>query len=117
MTTQLGEQVAEEGRPFAQMRPQQLVLCAIGRSRAGAGAGARRGAAGGRSDRGGVLAEVQRDAPGAPERAGADPDDLAAGAERVEPSLGVGAGAPWQHVALPGLDGQRESLQRYENLA
>ena len=29
----------------------------------------------------------------------------------------VGAGAARQHVALPDLDGQRETLQRHEHLA
>ncbi len=88
------------------MRAQELVLGAARRLLAGARrAGGRR-----RPEHRGVLAEVQRDAPGAPERPCPHPHELAAGAEAVEPGLRVGAGAPRQHVALPGLDRQREPL-------
>ena len=65
-----------------------------------------------------VLAEVERDpAAAAAERAGADPDDLAAGAELVEPGRAVGAEPARQHVALPDLRGQRDALERDQRLA
>src|SRR6202020_1355678 len=70
-----------------------------------------------RPDQRRVLAEVQRDAPRAAKRAGADPDELAARAEAVEPRRRIGAEAAWEYVALPHLDGQREALQRHERLA
>ncbi len=110
---ELGEQVGEEGGSGGQPRAQQLVLGVAWRLRTGAC----RGSGGGRPNGRGVLAEVQRHAPGAPEWTCADPDDLAAGAEAVHPGLGVRAGAPRQHVALPDLDGQREPLQPHEHLA
>ena len=51
-----------------------------------------------------VLAEVEGDAAvAAAAGAGADPDQLAAGAELVEPGWRVGAEAAWQHVSLPDL--------------
>src|SRR4029079_2195813 len=65
-----------------------------------------------------VLAEVEGDAAVvAAEGAGADPDQLAAGAELVEPALRVGAEAARQHVGLPGFRRQRDPLQRHQRLA
>ena len=65
-----------------------------------------------------VLAEVERDAAGrAPSAPGADPDDLAAGGQLVEPGRAVGAEPARQHVALPDLRGQRHALQRDQRLA
>ena len=65
-----------------------------------------------------VLAEVESDlAVVAPEGPGADPDQLAARAELVEPGRAVGAESPGQHVALPGLRRQRDALQRDQRLA
>ena len=113
---ELGEQVGEEARALRQAaragarargRPAATAL-----RRASA-----RGAQPAAPISGRVLAEVERDAPGAPERARADPHELAARAQAVEPGLRVGAGAPRQHVALPDLGGQREALQRHEHLA
>ena len=121
---QLAQQIGEEARPGAQPRPDQLVLGAAGRapSRASAADSARRGGADRRSpgapDHRRVLAEVQRHATGvAPQRARADPHDLAARAQAVQPGRRVGAGAPRQHLALPHLDRQRQPLQRHEHLA
>ena len=72
----------------------------------------------GRADEGRVLAEVEGDPPRrAAERARADPDDLAARAERVHPGRRVGADAARQHVALPHLGREREPLERHEHLA
>ena len=71
-----------------------------------------------RAEPAGVLAEVERHLAGAPaERAGADPDELAAGAELVDPGGRVGADAARQHVALPHLGRQRQALERHEHLA
>ena len=65
-----------------------------------------------------VFAEVEGDAAvAAPEAPGADPDQLAAGAELVEPVRGVGAEPPRQHVGLPHFRRQRDALQRHQRLA
>ena len=65
-----------------------------------------------------VLAEVEGDlAVAAAQRPGADPDELAAGAELVQPGRAVGAEPAGQHVALPGLRGQRDPLERDQRLA
>ena len=64
-----------------------------------------------------VLAEVERDPPGARQRPGADPDDLAAGGQLVEPGRAVGAEPAREHVALPDLGRQRDALQRDQRLA
>ncbi len=65
-----------------------------------------------------VLAEVQRHASArAPQRARAQPHQLAAGAERIQPRRRVAAEAARQHVALPNVGCQREALQRHELLA
>ena len=65
-----------------------------------------------------VLAEVEGDlSVVAPKRPGTDPDELAAGAELVEPGGAVGAEPPGQDVPLPGLRRERHSLQRDERLA
>src|SRR3954453_6718459 len=64
-----------------------------------------------------VLAEVERDlAAAAAQGTGADPDDLAPGAELVEPGRAVGAEAPREHVTLPDLRRERDSLERDESL-
>src|SRR5206468_460630 len=62
---------------------------------------------GGRAERGGVLAEVERD----PVETRAHPDDLAGGAERVEPGGLVAGHAARQHVGLPERDRKRQRLQ------
>ena len=109
---ELGQQVAEEARPRAQALAQQRVL---GLRRRLAMPSGRRG---GRAQQLGVLAEVERHAPRvAPERAGADPHDLAACAQRVQPRGRVGARPGCQHVALPCRHGKRQALQRNEHLA
>ena len=65
-----------------------------------------------------VLAEVQRHlAAAAAQRARAQPDDLAAGAQLVEPRGAVGAEASRQDVALPDLRGEGDPLQRDERLS
>ena len=111
---ELGEQVGEEARTVGEARAQLVDLRSIvlGAHRGECARSARR-----RADRGGVLPEVQRHAPGASERAGANPHQLAARAQTVQPRLRVGARAAWQHVALPDPDGKREALQRNEHLA
>ena len=77
-----------------------------------------RAAARGRAEHRGVLAEVERHPAGAPpERARADPHDLAGRAQLVHPRGRVGADAARQHVALPHLGREREALQRHERLA
>jgi hypothetical protein len=71
----VGEQVAEEARARAQALADRLVRRLLGRA-----------GRGGRAEQRRVLAEVQGDAAGPPaERAGADPHDLAGGAQLVEP--------------------------------
>ena len=65
------------------------------------------------AERGGVLAEVERDAV----EPGADPHDLAGRAERVELLRPVAGDAPGQQVALPEAERQRQRLQRHERLA
>ena len=58
-----------------------------------------------------VLAEVEGDlAAASAERAGADPHELAAGAELVEPGGAVGAEASRQDVPLPDLGRERDAL-------
>ncbi len=109
----LGQQVGEEAGALGQALAQQQVLGLLGRARRGAA----RGAAGRRAYRRGVVAEVEGHPARASERAGADPDQLAAGAEMVEPGLRVGARAPGEDVSLPALDGQCQALQRHEDLA
>ncbi len=104
----LGQQVGEEARRAAEPLAQQVVR----------GLARRVDGAAGRSDRLGVLAEVQGDLPGAaPERPGADPDHLAGRAQLVEPRRRVGAGAAREDVALPHVGRQRQPLQRDEHLA
>ena len=64
-----------------------------------------------------ILAEVQRHPAGVPpQRARADPHELATRAQLVHPGRRIGADAAGQHVALPHLGGQRESLERDEDL-
>src|SRR5205823_13241678 len=50
------------------------------------------------------------------DRARADPHELAAGAQLVHPGRGVGTDAARQHVALPGLDRERQALERDKDL-
>ena len=64
-----------------------------------------------------VLAEVEGHAAGAAQRPRADPHDLTAGGELVQPALAVRAQPAGQHVALPDLRRERNSLQRDERLA
>ena len=64
-----------------------------------------------------VLAVVERDLAGAPQRPGADPDELAAGGQLVEPGRAVGAEPAREHVVLPDLGRQRDALKRHEGLA
>ena len=72
----------------------------------------------GRPEPANVLAEVERHpARAAAERARADPDELAAGAELVEPGGRPAAEPARQDVALPGLGGERDALERHEHLA
>ena len=59
-----------------------------------------------------LVAEVERD----PIEARSDPDDLAAGAELVEPGGAVAAEAARQHVVLPGPGGQRHTLHGHQRL-
>src|SRR5207245_6142229 len=68
---------------------------------------------GGRAERGGILAEEDRDAV----EAGADPDDLARGTELVELRGLIVRHAARQHLRLPERDGKRKSLQRHERFA
>ena len=105
----VGQQVGEEAR----RRP----AAARGRPR-GPAPTARSPALRRRADQRRVVAEVQRHAAGpAPERARADPHDLARRAQLVQPRGRVGAGAARQHVALPHLQRQRQPLERHEHLA
>ena len=65
-----------------------------------------------------VLAEVEGHlARAAPQRAGADPDHLAAGAELVEPGGRPAAEPAGKDVALPGVGGEGDALERDEYLA
>src|SRR5262249_45924758 len=65
-----------------------------------------------------ARAEVQRDAPAAlAERPRADPDDLAACAQLVDPRRAVCAEAAREHVSLPHLRRQRDALEWDERLA
>ena len=58
-----------------------------------------------------VLAEVDGHLPAAAaERPGADPNDLTARGELVEPGRAVGAEAAGKHVPLPDLGRERDSL-------
>jgi hypothetical protein len=76
------------------------------------------GVAGGRSGEADVLAEVESHPPvAATQRPSADPDELAAGAELIEPDRAVLAQTAREHVALPGLRCERHSLQRDQGLA
>ena len=73
---------------------------------------------GGRAEHRQVLAEVQgHPARSPPERAGPDPDELAARAQLVHPRRRIRARAARQHVALPRLGGHRQSLERDQHLA
>ena len=77
-----------------------------------------RGRPGGGPSSGRVVTEVQRDAPGAPaQRAAADPHDLAAGAQLVQPVRRVGPQPARQHVLLPQLRRERQALQRRQHVA
>ena len=109
---QLGQQVGEEAGPLCQAGAQELVLGAARRRCASA-----RGAPGtaGRSTvrRHGSRSRPARSARRGP---GPDPHELAARAEAVEPGLRVGAGATREHVALPDLDRQRQTLQPRQHL-
>ena len=105
---QLGEEVGEEARRLRQARTKQLVL---GRVRP-------LGLVGRRADGLDVVAEIERHAARvAPQGTGADPHELAAGAQLVHPGRRVGATAAWQHVALPDVGGEREALEGHEHLA
>ncbi len=66
----------------------------------------------GRAEHSGILTEEERD----PVEAGTDPDDLAGGAEPVEPGRLVAGHAPRQHLGLPQRHRQRERLQGHERL-
>ena len=107
---EVGEQVEPEVRPGGEALADRVVGVALGplelhvRRR--------------RPREADVLAEVEGDAAVvAPAGAGADPDDLAAGAELVEPGRRVGAEPPRQHVLLPDLRRQHHALQRHQRLA
>ena len=90
----LHQQVGEEAGAARQALAQALVELAV-RVLARPGR---------RAEQGRVLTEVQRDAPRPPaERAAADPDHLAAGAELVQPVRRVRAEPARQHVLLPHL--------------
>jgi hypothetical protein len=105
----VGEQVEPEARPDDEPLADPVVDLALRRLDLDVG---RR-----RTREPHVLPEIQRDATPAAERAGADPDELAAGAELIQPGGAVGAEAARQHVALPDLRRQRDTLQRHERLA
>src|SRR5581483_6238555 len=96
------EQVGPEEGAAPERRTEAVVRLALRRRR-------RRDAA----ERGRVLAEVERDAVGA----GADPDDLAGRAERVELLGPVAGDAPRQHLRLPERRREGERLERDEGLA
>ena len=105
---QVGEQVGPEGRPALEAladRMMQRPVRTVGLDR-------------GRPQPAGVLAEVEsHTARAASQRPGPHPHELAAGTQLVEPGGGVGAGAPRQHVPLPNLRGERQTLQRHQQLA
>ncbi len=104
----MDEQVGEEAGAGAQPLADRLV----GRL------GRRLAAARRRPEQVDVLAEVQRHLAGAaPERAGADPHDLAGRAQLVQPAGRVGAGAAREHVLLPHVDRQRHALERHQHVA
>ena len=67
----------------------------------------------GRAEKRRIVAEVQGDAI----EAGADPDDLARGAEHVQIGRPERGHAPREDVALPERRGKRHALQRDERLA
>src|ERR1700686_242828 len=109
---QVREQVTEEARAGSEALAQGLVLG--GRRHIGR-LGPRLGR---RPEQRKVLAEVEGYGPtGAPQGAGAQPNELAAGAEGVEPRWRVAAQATRQHIALPGLWRERETLKRHELFA
>ena len=96
------DHVGPEERAGPERRSQPVVLFALGR-----------GGARNLTERGRILAEVDGD----PIEPGADPDDLAARAERVE-LLGTVVGHPArQELGLPQSDGEREGLKRHESFA
>ena len=98
----LGEQVGPEHGAAPERLADGGRLGSLRRRRAGGPAEQRR-----------VLAEVDGDAV----EPGADPDELAGGAERVERGGLVAGDAARQHLGLPERDRQREPLQRHERLA
>ena len=105
------QQVGEEARAGGESFADRGVLRQIGV--AGGRAAKLR-----RPELGQVLAEVQGDSPGAaPQRTRPDPHDLTGGAELIDPRRRVGADPARQHVALPGVGGQRKPLQRHQRLA
>ena len=107
---EVGEQVEPEGGAGGEALADRVVDLAGDRLELGVG---RR-----RPGEADVLAEVEGDAAvGAPERAGPDPDHLAAGAELVEPGRRVGAEPSRQHVLLPDFRRQRHALQRHQRFA
>ena len=107
---EVGEQVEPEGGAGGEPLADRVVDLALGALQLRVG-----GRRAGEAD---VLAEVEGDAAvAAAERAGADPDHLAAGAELVEPGRRVGAEPARQHVPLPDLRRQRDALQRHQRLA
>ena len=96
--------------PLLQAAADQLVL------------GARRAAARGAPLGGGPIvgASSRKYSATRPERPSGpapDPRQLAAGAQLVQPRGRVGARAARDHVALPALERQRQSLQRHQHLA
>src|SRR5260370_2059844 len=97
------EQVEPEARALQEPLPDRIVDLALGRVELGV-----RGRRTGEPD---VLAEVEGDpSVAAAQGPGAHPDELAAGAELVEPGRAVLAEAPGQHVPLPGLRRQGHPL-------
>ena len=103
----LHEQVGEEAGAAGQAFPQQVV----GRALRAFVRGGRR------AEQGRVVAEVQRDAPGAPAQGPRPhPRQLTVRAELVEPRRRIGAEAAGQDVALPQLGRQGHTLQRDQHL-
>ena len=86
---------------MCERRANRVVNLALGTRRATDG-----------SQHGRVLSEVHGDAV----EPGADPDELARGAELVELLGAIVGDASGQQLGLPERDGQRERLQRHESL-
>ena len=98
----LSQQVEPEERAAVERRAQPVVELTLGPVGRGDLAEHRR-----------ILAEVDGDTV----EAGADPDDLARGAELVELGRSVPGHPPRQHLGFPERDRQRQCLQRHKRFA